>query len=235
MRARIRRDLDAELLGALGRGRLQRERTEALAHLVLEVARALDLSRDAGELELGAVAAALETAEPRGLLDELAPLGRLRREHRLDPALRDDRAQPAAEPDVGQQLDQVDAADRRPVDEVLPLPAPVQPPRDRDLGERQLAEASVLVVEDELDLAEVGRAAAPAEPAKRTSSGFSARSSCGESDAGRPEDRVGDVRLAGAVRADDHGDARLEPDLDRVHERLEPAKLDRVQVHARRG
>ena len=50
--------------------------------------------------------------------------------------------------------------------------------------------------------------------------------------AGRPEDRVGDVRLAGAVRPDDDRDSRLEPDLDRVHERLEPAQLDRLQVHA---
>ena len=36
-------DLDAELLGALGGGRLQRERAQPLLHLVLEVARALDL------------------------------------------------------------------------------------------------------------------------------------------------------------------------------------------------
>ena len=52
-----RRDLAAELLGALGRGRLQRERPQPLLHLGLDVARALDLDRDARELELGAVLA----------------------------------------------------------------------------------------------------------------------------------------------------------------------------------
>ena len=116
-------DLDPELLRALGRGRLQRERAQALAHLVLEVARALDLHRDPRELQLGAVAAALEAAETGRLLDQLAPLGRLRVEHRLDAALRDHRAQPAAEADVREQLDEVDAADGRAVDEVLPLAA----------------------------------------------------------------------------------------------------------------
>ena len=57
MRARSSRDLAAQLLGPLGRGRLERERAQPLAHLVLEVARPLDLRRDAGELQLGAVAA----------------------------------------------------------------------------------------------------------------------------------------------------------------------------------
>ena len=51
------RDLADELLGALGRSRLQRERAEPLAHLVLDVTRALDLDRDPGELQLGAMPA----------------------------------------------------------------------------------------------------------------------------------------------------------------------------------
>ena len=106
-------ELLAELRGPLGRRRLERQRPQPLLHLGLEVARALDLRRDAGELELGAMAAKLEAAEARRLLDELAPLGRLGAEHRLDAALRDDGAQPAAEADVGEQLDQVDAGERR--------------------------------------------------------------------------------------------------------------------------
>ena len=70
-----RGDLAAELLGPLGRCRLQRERPEPLPHLGLDVARALDLDRDARELQLGAMAARLETTEPGRLLDERAPLG----------------------------------------------------------------------------------------------------------------------------------------------------------------
>ena len=49
---------------------------------------------------------------------------------------------------------------------------------------------------------------------------------------GGPDDRVGDVRLPGAVRPDDDGHSRLEPHLDRIRERLEAAQLDRAQEHA---
>jgi hypothetical protein len=49
-----------------------------------------------------------------------------------------------------------------------------------------------------------------------------------------PEQCVGDVRLSGTVRTDDHGDAPLEADLDRIGERLEAAQLDRAEVHERR-
>ena len=48
----------------------------------------------------------------------------------------------------------------------------------------------------------------------------------------RPEHRVGDVRLAGAVGADDHADARRELQLRPLGERLEPLHLDRSQIHA---
>ena len=75
--------------------------------------------------------------------------------------------------------------------------------------------------------------AAPAEPAKRTSSGFSARSSPGliEPVAQRIESETFD--LPEPFGPDHDRDSGLEPDLDRIDERLEPAQLDRLQVHAR--
>ncbi len=223
-------DLVDELLGALGRGRLQRERAQPLANLGLDVLGPLDLDPDAGELQLRAVAAALELAEPGRLLDQLAPLLRLRGEHGLDLALADDRVHRAAEPDVGEQLDEVGATHLRLVDEVLALAAAVQPARDRDLGEVEVAEVAALVVEDELDLAALGRRAAlraVEEDVVRL-----LRAQLGRRQrAGGPDDRVGDVRLAGAVRADDDGDARLELQLERVRERLEAAQAERAQVH----
>src|SRR6185503_14857466 len=100
----------------------------------LEVARAFGLDLDAGELQLGAMAAALELAETGRLLDQRAPLGRLRGEDLLDPALADDGVHLAAQPDVGQQLDDVGPAHVRPVDEVLALPAAVEPACDGELG-----------------------------------------------------------------------------------------------------
>src|SRR6185437_15321151 len=53
--------------------------------------------------------------------------------------------------------------------------------------------------------------------------------------AGCPADRVGDVRLAGAVRADDHADARLEAYLDGVRERFEDTQFDSTQMHRSPG
>ena len=157
-------ELAAELLGPLGRARLQRERAQALPHLVLEVARALDLHVDSRELELGAVPAALEPAEARGLLDERPPLGRLGGEDLLHAALADDRVHLAAEPDVGEQLDDVGAADVGPVHEVLALAAAVEAAHDRELGVVDRA-LSVLVVEEELDLAVVRAAGRSFDPA----------------------------------------------------------------------
>src|SRR6476661_1817503 len=223
------RDLDRELLGPLGRGRLERQRPEPLLHLRLDVTGALDLYRDPRELELGAMAACLEAAEPCRLLDQPSPLRRLRGEDRLDLALADDRVHPLAEPEVGEQFDEVEPPHRGSVDEVLPLAAAVQPPRDRELRVVD-GQGTVGVVEEQLDLAEVGRPT---------------RSAAGEEDvvgllgpqlgrterAGGPADRVGDVGLARAVRTDDHADARLETDLDRVGKRLEATQLDGAQMH----
>ena len=99
----------------------------------------------------------LEAAEARSLFDQQPPLLGLAAEDLLDAALADDRAHLAAEAHVGQELDEIRAPHRRAVDEVLPLAAAVQTPHERDLGERQLGERPVLVVEEELDFAEVGR------------------------------------------------------------------------------
>ena len=200
-------------------------------HLLLDVTGSLDLDPDPRELELRAVLAALELTEPCGLLDEVAPVLRPRGEHRVDLALRDDRVHRAAEADVGEQLDEIGAPNGRLVDEVLALTAPDEPPGDRDLVEVDLvAEAAVLVVEDELDLTVIGRRA------RRRASEEDVVGLLGphlgrRQRSRRPDDRVGDVRLARPVRADDDGDTRLERELERVDERLEAANLDRLEMH----
>jgi hypothetical protein len=224
------RDLAAELLGPLGGGRLEGQRPQPLAHLRLEIAGTLDLHRDPRQLQLGPVLAALEAAEARCLLEQCATLLRLAREDLLDAPLADDRGS-GRQAHLGEQLDQVDAPNRRPVEQILPLAAAVQPAGERDLGERQPGQSPVLVVEDELDLAEV-RAAATGGAGEQHVVGLLGAQLGGRERARRPEQRVGDVRLPGAVRPDDDGDARLEPDLDRVRKRLEAAQAERAQVHA---
>ena len=187
-------NLDPELLGALGGGGLERERPEPLLDFFFEIARAVDLDRDPGELQLGPVPAPLEPAEAGRLLDQLAPLGRLRVEHGLDTALRDHRAETAPETHVGEQLDQVDAANRRLVDQVLAFAAAVQTPRDRDLAVRQLGPLAVGVVEQQVDLAEVGRLAAD-RPREQNVVGLLRAQLARAHRSGRPEDGVRDVRL----------------------------------------
>ena len=226
-----RGDLADELLRALRRRRLQRERPQPLLDLGLDVARALRLDRDALQLQLGAVALALEAPEPRGLFDHLAPpLGR-RRQHLFHLALPDDRVHPAAEPEVREQLDEVDPAHARAVDEVLPLAAAVQAARDRELRELDRPVA-VRVVEQQLDLAVVGRLP-PGRAGEEHVVGLLRAQLRRSERAGRPDDPVRDVRLPGAVRPDDHGHAGLEPDFHRIGERLEATQFDRAQVHAR--
>src|SRR5262249_4448642 len=144
----------------------------------------------------------------------------------------EDRVHAVAEADVGEELDEVEPPDGRLVDQVLALAAAMQPPGDRDL--RPLERPGPLgIVEQELDLAEVARLAAARAREEHVVRLLGSKLVRRERAAG-PDDRVGDVRLAGAVRADDDRHSRLEPDLDVIRERLETAQLDRTEMHAKR-
>jgi len=115
----------------------------------------------------------------------------------------------------------------RAVDEVLPLAAAVQAAQEGDLGEGQLGERPVLVVEEQLDLAGIGWRPVAAAREEDVVGLLGPQLAGSEAPCG-PEERIGDVRLPGAVRPDDNGDAALQPNLERVGERLEAAQLDRT-------
>ena len=175
------RDLVRELLGPLGRGRLQRERTQPLAHLGLDVAGALDLDSDPVQLQLGAMLPPLELAETGRLLDQLAPLLRLRGQHRLDLALADDRVHRAAEPDVGEQLDEIGAAHLRLLTRYWPSP-PRCSRRAIETSEKSSSPKPPLSLSKTSSTSQLSAGVRPSAPLKRTSSGFSARSSDGVSE-----------------------------------------------------
>jgi hypothetical protein len=84
---------------------------------------------------------------------------------------------------------------------------------------------------EELYLGE-GRGLAPIAACIEDIVGLLGAELAGAQTSGGPHDRVRDVRFPRPVRADDHGDARLEAHLDRVGKRLEAAQLDRTQMHA---
>ena len=104
---------------------------------------------------------------------------------------------------------------------------------DRELRELDRARP-VPVVEEQLDLAVLRLAAAVGAGEEHVVGLLGAQLARAEG-AGRPADRVGDVRFAGPVRADDDADARLEAHLDGVREGLEATQLDGAQMHRGAG
>ena len=224
-------NLPTELFRPLRRSRLEGERPQTLPHLRLDVACARHVLGNAGELELGAMTATLEPAEPGGVLDQRAALLRLRGEDLLDLPLRDHGASGASQTHIGEQLDEIGAADGRSIDQVLPFTAAMQPPHDRDLGERQVGERAVLVVQEQLHLAKRGRRTIAGAREEDVIGLLCPQLAWAEAPR-RPQQRVGDVGLPRTIGPHDYGDARLEANLDRIREGLEAADADRAKVHA---
>ncbi len=205
------------------------QRAQPRARLALHVERARQVLLRALQLQLRAPAALAVLAEPGGLLDQEAALARPRHHDLLDLALGDDGVHLLAEARVGQHLDHVHEPAARAVQAVLALAVALQAAHDRNLGEVDI-EGAVSVVDHDLDLGGV-RALHPVRaredhvlhrlPAHRE------RRLLAE----RPQHGVGDVRLAGAVRPDDHGHAGAEVELGPAGERLEALHRDRAQVH----
>ena len=224
-------DLPPQRLGALGRRGLQLERLEPGAQLALDVARALEVGGDARELRLGALPAALELAQPGGLLDEAAALVGPRQQHLVDGALGDDAVQLAPQAGLGQEVAHVEAAHGLAVEQVVAVAGAVEPAHHRELAARH-ADAAVAVVEHELDLADAARGVLLGAREEHVLAGLGA-DLAGRLRGHRPLQRVGDVGLARAVRADHDRHAALEAQLDRLAERLEAAQADGAQVHSR--
>ena len=226
-------ELAADLLGSLGGRRLQAQRGEPRADLLLDVRRPLEVEPHPGELLLGAAPAALELAEPGGLLDQAPALVGPGQEDLVDAALGDDAVQLASEPRVGQGLLHVEPSHLASGQEVLGVAFAAEPAHHRHLGLRQ-GDPAVLVREHQLDLAQA-RGAAPVRAGEQhVLPGLGAqlaRRLRGHD----PLDRVGDVRLPRPVRADDHGHAGEEAQLDGLGERLEAADAERLEVHQPAG
>ncbi len=176
------------------------------------------------------MATALESSQPSRLLDERTTLAGGRREDGLHLALADDGTRPRPEAHVCEQLDHVSPPDRRSVDEVLTFAAAVESAGDRHLVEVDSRQRSAHVVEAQLDFA-VGSSLARGAAREEHVVGLLRAQLARREAARRPEQRIGDVRLARSVRADNDGDARLEAHLDGLGERLEAANRDRAEVH----
>ena len=216
------------LPGDLG---LMPERLQLPADLARQVAQPGEVRLHRVQLAEGLLLAAAVLQDAGGLLDEAAPVLRARVEHRVQLALADDHVHLAAETRVAQQLLHVEQPAGG-----LPLIAYSLPPLRNSVREIVTSEYSIGSAPSELSIVEL-HLGAP----ERT-----ARGGAGEDDvlhlaaaqrlgallAHHPGERVDDVRLAGAVRADDAGDARLEGEGRRLRERLEALERQALQIHA---
>ena len=213
----------------LGRLGLALERAQARARLALDVERAVEVLLGALELQLRAAAALAVLAEAGRLLDQQAPVARLGGHDRLDAALRDDRVRLLAETGVREQLEHVDEPAVGAVEAVLALAGAVVAAQDRELA-GAVGDRRVAVVEHQLDLglrARLDAAPAGEDHVLHRLPAHGQRRLLAE----RPQHRVGDVGLAGAVRADDHADALAELQPRAVREGLEALDRDRLQMH----
>ena len=212
----------------VGRLGLALERAQRLARLALDVQRAVQVVLRALELELRAAAALAVLAEAGRLLDEQAAIARRGENDLLDAALADHRVHLAAEVGVGEDLDDVGEPRACTVDPVRALSPALEAARDRDLGE--VGVVGAIRVEHHLDLGVARRANALAARVDHVLHRLAAnreRALLAE----RPEDGVGDVRLAAAVRANDHADARREDEIRPLSKGLEALDVDRAQMH----
>ncbi len=183
----------------LRRLRLALQRPQPRPRLTLQVESAVEVVARRAQLQLGAAAAFAVLAEPRRLLDQQPALARFRVNDRLDPALADHRVHLASQVRVGEDLDHVDETTASAVHPVDAIPGAIEAALDRDL--RQLGRSAAFrVVDHHLDFG--GATLADALAAGRDHVLHrSAADRSGALLAERPEHGVGDVRLAGAVRA----------------------------------
>jgi len=135
----------------------------------------------------------------------------------------------ATDAGIMQQLEDVAEQHGRSVDEILALAAAVHAAGYHDLGEIH-GKRLVGVVEHEVDLGHTrgrtGGGAGEDDVLHRLAAQL-LRALLAED----PEDRIGYVRFAGPVGADDGGDTRFERYDRAVDERLEPLEDERFEIH----
>src|SRR5439155_9217915 len=149
----------------------------------------------------------------------------------LDPALADDRVHLLAKAAVREDLEHVDQSAAGAVQAVAAFARAIQCTRDRDLRELR-PEAAVRVVDHDLHFSGVPALDPGATREDHVLHGLAAHRQ-GALLAKRPEHGIGDVRLAAAVRPDDHAHAGAELEARPVGKRLEALDHDRLQIHVR--
>jgi hypothetical protein len=190
-----------------------------------DVVEAFQIGLGGAQAQLGLVAPGMQAGDAGGLFQQGAPLGRLGVDQRADPALADQGARMGAGGGVREQQLHVAGPHVPAVDPVVGAAVALDPPRDLELvgvvhaGRRR----AVAVVERQLHFGDV---AARALGAAREDDvvHLAAAHALGRGLAHGPAQRLDQVRLATAVRADNSGEAGVDVEFGRVDEGLEPAQ-----------
>ncbi len=214
--------------------RLTLEAVDLGVDLLEHVLEAGEIILGALEPELGFVAARVEARDARGLLqDQPARLG-LGGDDLADLALAHERRRARAGRSVGEQELHVARAHLLAVDAVGRTIVALDAPRDLDpLGIIEGGgRAAVGIVEHEPDLGVVARGA-PAGAGEDDVLHAGAAHVLERTLAHHPAQGFHEVRLAAAVRADDAGQARLDPEFGVVAEALEAGQAQALEFHRR--
>ena len=203
--------------------RLLFQRTDLHFKLLYLVIDAQEVFLGLGELALRFLLAVAVARYARRLLEYLAPVGALGGDDVGDPALTDNGIAVAPKPRVHEEAVDILEADGLLVDVILAVAATVIAAGEHDLAAVAVEDMGG-VVDDEADLREAQRAALLRAAEYDVLHLAAAQRLCALL-AHDPEDRVGYVRLAGAVRTDDRGYILFKCETGLVREGLEPLYL----------
>ncbi len=184
-----------------------------------------------GELADRTLPAFLVLEDAGGLLDQCAPVFGTGTQYLVELALADDRVRVATESHVVKQLVDVHQSAWSMVQEVLALPRPVHPARDGDLVELE-RQRPARVVQGDIDFGHADCLTCRGTSEDDVFHDLTTQG-LGGLFSENPQYRVGDVGLAGPVRADDDGHTGFQQKGAFVSEGLEPLQCERSQVHTR--
>src|SRR3954451_23066623 len=220
-------ELGDDAVVATGRVGLSLERPQLAPHLPQQVGEPQQVAFGRVEAALGLLLALAELQDAGRLFDDRPTILGSGVQHRVELALADDHGLLAPNTCVGEQLLNVEQAARRAVDHVVGLAGAEQHPGDRHLGELDRQQMGAVVDrERHLGPAEGG----PVSGAREDDVVHRATAQRpGTLRAEHPRHGIDDVRLARAIRADDHTHAGLELERGLVREGLEALQGQRLE------
>jgi hypothetical protein len=176
----------------------------------------------------------VETGDPGGLFEHQPPLGRLGGDDRADLALADERGRMCAGRRIGKEQRDVLRAHVPAVHAVGRAGAPLDPAGDLDVADRRQRDVAGhvlgLALDEQRHFREVARGAGGGAGEDDVVHARAAHR-LGRALAHHPAYRLEHVRFAAAVRADDAGKARLDPELGGLDEALETGELQPLDLH----